>query len=70
MDYQISHEDYTEENWKELVSLIENGELMDKKGFQFHDSKPVYFQHTDVEAVLKLFMSACLLRFVFKVCTT
>ncbi len=52
--YQLDHEDDSEEKWKEMVSLIENGELMEKEGFQFYDGKPVYFQHTKDEAVLKI----------------
>lgn len=53
-EYQADREMNPEKNWKEFISLIENGELINEKGFEFHDSKPVYFQHTDTEAILKL----------------
>lgn len=55
LDYQLKHEDYTKENWKETIALIKNGDLIDKTGFRFHDSKPVGFELTsDNKAVLKL----------------
>lgn len=66
LDFQALHEEDTEENWKEIVSLIENGELMDEKSFQFHDSEAVYFQHTKTEAILKLAYDDFLAVFAFQ----
>lgn len=66
LDFQALHEEDTEENWKEIISLIENGELMDEKSFQFHDSEVVYFQHTKTEAILKLAYYDLLAEFAFR----
>lgn len=56
LGYQLNHESCSEENWKEAIALIENGDLINKADFGFHDSKPVGFELiSDKQAVLKLY---------------
>lgn len=66
LEYRIKHEDETEENLKDMLLLIENSNLLDEKGFGFHDSKPCYFQHTDKKAILKLEYEGLLATFIFE----
>ena len=55
LGYQLNHESCSEENWNEAIALIENGDMINKTDFGFHDSKPVGFELiSDKQAVLKL----------------
>lgn len=65
MSYTMSKEASTHENYEQSLSLIENHELLSECDFGFHDSKPVYFEHTDKHAILKLRYDeiTCTLRF-------
>lgn len=55
LDYKLSHEVCSEENWNEAIALIENGNLINEMGFEFHDSKPLKFELiSDKQAKLKL----------------
>lgn len=65
LDYQLKHE--SGDDWDEIIGLIENGELLNKTNFGFHDSKPVYFEQiSDQQAVLKLNYNHLLAIFRFK----
>lgn len=55
LEFKFKHETGDDEIWDEVVSIIENGNLLDEHDFYFHDSRPVYFeQKSDKEAILKL----------------
>lgn len=63
---KMQHECESEECRAEAVSLIENGEWIEREHFNFYDSKPVYFQHTNTEAILKLSYDPLLAVFRFE----
>lgn len=66
LEYRIKYEYETEENLKDILGLIENGNLLDEKGFGFHDSKPCYFQNTNKKAILRLEYEGLLATFIFE----
>lgn len=65
MSYTINKETFTHKNYEQSLSIIENHELLSEYDFGFYDSKPVYFEHTDKHAILKLRYDeiTCTLRF-------
>ena len=64
LQYILKKTENTEEQEIEACKLIEG--LEDVQDFQFHDSKPISFEHTSEKATLKLYFEGVLVTFLFE----
>lgn len=65
LSYVLKKRENTEEQYRDAYALIEG--LDEIPDFQFHDSKPIWFEHTSENAVLKLNFDGVIVTFRFEV---
>ena len=64
LEYKLKKTEDTEEAYIDACKLIEG--LTSIKDFYFHDSKPIYFEHTEKNAKLKLDLNGKVVLLIFE----